>query len=236
MIAAMTIHEGECLPEVSLFLASAVHHMKNSIAVLIDGLERVLDQVSPAAFPAYHDVAQMMYETKRIHSNLIQLLTLYKVGENRYPFDPLPQSIDDFMLTLVAQQQPMLRSQGITLALDCDEELYWQFDEDLVSGVIGHALNNAIHYTRDKIFLSAKVVDEVLEIRVEDNGFGFPAHMLQEGINAMHGVDFQGGSTGLGLYFSAMVAKIHQRHGRAGAIYIANGGIHGGGCFILQLP
>lgn len=228
--------ERESQPDMSMFLASSVHDMKNSISILIGGLERVLGQISPESFPAYQDVAHMMYETKRINSNLIQLLTLYKVGEDLYPFDPLPQSINEFALTVLSQQEQLLQSHGITLGLDYDETMYWQFDEDLVGGVINHALNNAIHYTKDQVKLVIREADGMLELRVEDNGPGFPSRMLQEGADAMHGTDFQGGSTGLGLYFSAMVAKMHHRRGKKGGIRLENGGNYGGGCFVLVLP
>jgi signal transduction histidine kinase len=223
-------------PDTAAFLASSVHDMKNSISILIGGLERVLGQVSPVSFPARQDLLRMTYEAKRINGNLIQLLTVYKVGENIYPFDPLPQSINEFALNIFAQQEPVLQAQGITLEMDYDKELYWQFDGDLVGGVIGNALNNAIHYAKGKVKMVIRKTNEMLELRVDDNGFGFPAHMIQEGIAAMHGTNFQGGSTGLGLYFSAMVAKLHSCKGRIGEISLENGGAYGGACFVLRLP
>ncbi len=231
-----SLSERESQPDMPMFLASSVHDMKNSISILIGGLERVLEQASPESFPAYRDVTHMVYESKRINSNLIQLLTLYKVGQNRYPFDPLPQSISEFIAIIFSQQETLLQSKGISLEMDYDEALYWQFDEALVGGVISHALNNAIHYTKDKIRLVVRESNEMLELRVEDNGSGFPARMVQEGIDAMHGTDFQGGSTGLGLYFSAMVAKMHQRRGKTGEIRLENGGAYNGGSFVLRLP
>jgi signal transduction histidine kinase len=228
--------ERESQPDMSMFLASSVHDMKNSISILIGGLEQVLERVSPESFPAYQDVTHMVYESKRINSNLIQLLTLYKVGQNMYPFDPLPQSISEFTSIIFSQQETLLQSKGITLEMDYDESLYWQFDEALVGSVISHALNNAIHYTKDKIRLAIRESNEMLELRVEDNGSGFPARMVQEGLDAMHGTDFKGGSTGLGLYFSAMVAKMHKRRGKTGSIRLENGGAYNGGCFVLRLP
>lgn len=233
---AMDMPQRELQPDLSMFLASSVHDMKNSVSILIGGLERVLTQASPELFPAYQDVAHMLHETKRINSNLIQLLTTYKIGQDIYPFDPLPQSISEFALTILAQQELLLRFHGITLELDCDESLYWQFDEDLVGGVICHALNNAIRYTKDKVRLVIRETGDLLELRVEDNGSGFPAHMTQGNPEAMRATDFQGGNTGLGLYFSAMVAKLHQRRNRSGGIRLENGGTYNGGCFVLHLP
>jgi signal transduction histidine kinase len=223
-------------PGMEFFLASSIHDMKNSISMLIGGLEKTLSQVDPAAFPAYADMAHMIYETKRINSNLIQLLTLYKVGHDLYPFDPQSQAIDDFLRVIGEQNMPLLASQGITIEICNDDEFYWEFDEDLVNGVIGNALNNAIHYTHDRIRLVAKESDGFLELRVEDNGKGYPRQMLDAGAEAMRGVDFIGGSTGLGLHFSVVAAKMHRNRGRSGEIRLENGGAWGGGCFVLRLP
>lgn len=217
-------------------MASSIHDMKNSVCILIDGLERMLDNPALQNLAERQEVAQLVYETKRINSNLIQMLTLYKVGSHMYPFDPLPQPVDEFVSAIAAQNESLLNSRGIALEVECDGDAYWQFDEDLVSGVVGHAINNAIHYTKDKIRLATRETAGRLEIRIEDNGKGYPERMIQEGLDAMRGVDFNGGSTGLGLYFAAVVAKMHRHRGAAGEIFIENGGAYGGGCFVLRLP
>lgn len=226
----------EAQPGMEFFLASSVHDMKNSISMLIGGLEKTLAQADPATFPAYADMAHMIYETKRINSNLIQLLTLYKAGHGLYPFDPQAQAVSDFLRVAGEQNTPLLASQGIAIELSVDDDIYWEFDEDLVSGVIGNALNNAIHYTRDRIRLVAAEVDGFLELRIEDNGQGYPPSMLAAGVEAMRGVDFVSGSTGLGLHFSVVAAKMHRNRGRSGEILLENGGAWGGGCFVLRLP
>ena len=232
----MSVLERELRPDAAAFLASSIHDMKNSISILIDGLERVLDHASPESSSDHRDMVNMTYEAKRINSNLIQLLTVYKVGEDIYPFDPLPQSINEFAINIFSHQEPLLQSQGITFELDYDKALYWQFDEDIVGGVISHALNNAIRYTKGKIKLVIREYNEMLEFRVDDNGLGFPEHMVQAGMAAMRGINFQEGTTGLGLYFSAMVAKMHSRRGKTGEILFENGSTYGGGSFVLRLP
>ena len=66
-------------PELFLFLASTVHDMKNSISVVSGTLESLLaaEQSSTTADPAFLQMAQMLYQTKRLNDNLIQLLALY---------------------------------------------------------------------------------------------------------------------------------------------------------------
>ena len=224
------------LSGIDSFLASSVHDMKNSISVLIGGLEKTLAEVDPALFPAGVDMAHMIYETRRINNNLIQLLTLYKTGHSLYPFDPQAQSVADELRLIGEQNRALAVSRSIAIELVADEDLYWEFDEDLIGGVIGNALNNAIHYTQDCIRLIASETDGMLEIRVEDNGKGYPQMMLDAGVEAMRGVDFLGGSTGLGLHFSVVAAKMHRNRGRSGEIKLENGGSLGGGCFVLRLP
>lgn len=226
----------EEMPDLVTIMASSIHDMKNSVCILVDGLEKMLGNPSLAGLDERRDVVHMVYETKRINSNLMLMLTLYKVGNHMYPFDPQPQAAEDFLAAIAAQNKPLLENRSIELSLECDENLFWNFDEDLVGGVIGHAVNNAIHYTRDKIRLTMQVVEGRLEIRVEDNGSGYPQRMIQEGIDAMSGIDFASGSTGLGLYFSAVVAKMHRHRGVHGEIFLENGGAYGGGCFVLRLP
>ena len=81
---------------------------------------------------------------------------------------------------------------------------------------------------------------DYLELRVEDNGAGFPPSLLEAGASAMNSqrsaVNFLNNSSGLGLYFSSEVAKMHKYRQRSGAIALENGGALGGGCFVLRLP
>lgn len=233
-------------PELSLFLASTAHDMKNSISVLSGTLERLLVDASPQTESAYPQMAHMLYQTKRLNDNLMQLLALYKqVGTPAYPFDVQPLELGQLVDQVVALERVLLKSRGIELELDYDPERVWHFDEDLIVGVLSHAINNAIHYTCDTVRLAIRVTDDGwLELRVEDNGPGYPPAMLKAGAFATRdkgepnagGINFLTNSTGLGLYFSSEVAKMHRHRERQGTLRLENGGRYGGGCFILTLP
>ena len=220
-------------PDISAFLASAIHDMKNSIGVLMNLLEASLAELGP---DAREKTAPLLYEVKRVNDNLIQMLAIYKIGNQFYPFDLSENSIDSFAMEIVEQNKTMLDCSGISLEVDFDEGLTWYFDYELVAGVVSHALNNATHYTKDKLRLSLKEEGGELIIRVEDNGSGYPKSVLETGNAVTKGVNFASGSTGLGLYFSSMVAKLHKNCGKTGSIFLENGGKLGGSCFILRLP
>jgi two-component system, OmpR family, sensor histidine kinase SenX3 len=233
-------------PELLMFLASTVHDMKNSIGVLSGTLENLIAAAPPPASvsagqPQYEQLGQMLYQTRRLNDNLIQLLALYKeVGKPGYPFDPAAHRISELVDQVKGQARILLQSRGVTLDADFPADAIWTFDEELIIGVLVHAINNAIRYTRDRIRLAVKVDGDYLELRVEDNGGGFPPAILEAGADAMQTggskVNFLSNSSGLGLYFSSEVAKMHKHRQRHGGIALENGGALGGGCFILRLP
>lgn len=224
-------------PDLAMFLASSAHDMKNSVSMLSGTLENLLADASSKLTPAYQQMAHMLYETRRLNNNLIQLLAMYKAdASSAYPFDPQLLSIAQFVEEIGAHNQVLFDSKNIRFETDYQADLIWCFDEDLVRGVIGHALNNAIRYTRDRICLRIVERGDFLEMRVEDNGSGYPEAMLKAGATVAAGVDFSTGSTGLGLYFSSEVAQLHKHRGRIGSVALENTGIEGGGCFVLRLP
>lgn len=228
-------------PDWTMFIASAAHDMKNSVGMMSGVLENLLHDATIKETPAYQEIARLLYETGRLNGNLIQLLALYKeVGTSAYPFDVAAQVITNFVTEVTNRNKILIEAKGITFKAEFPADKVWYFDEDLVLGVINHAINNAIHYTKDKILLLVLERDGFLEIRIEDNGVGYPAVMLEaskaSAIGLGAAVDFTTNSTGLGLYFSAEVAKMHKHRGRIGSMRLENGGTWGGGCFILNLP
>lgn len=218
------------------FLASSVHDMKNSMNMLIVGLDKALASIETTQLSAHAELVQMNHEAKRINNNLVQLLTLYRLGHNTYPFDPQSIHLNDFLCAIVAPYGKLLTFHGINLEVNVNPELYGYFDEDLISGVIGNALNNAMRFTRDHIQITAIKNNEVLELRIEDNGNGYPAQILQKNGDHTHSVNFQECSTGLGFTFSAMVARMHHNQGRVGELKLENSRSLKGACFILRLP
>jgi two-component system, OmpR family, sensor histidine kinase SenX3 len=219
-------------------MASSIHDMKNSVNVQVNTLEQIAhDAKARGDLAAFDSLVVVIAQAHRVNANLIQLLSLYKFGKSTYPLDIVEQSVAELIAEAVLQQRAVLDFKGISVEVDCAPSCDWYFDHDLMTGVLLNALNNACHYTHDKIRIAAQVQDGRLVLRIEDNGSGYPAHMLEQGgVGAERGVNFFSGSTGLGFYFSAQVAHMHQNNGRVGTLSIDNGGAYGGGCFVVTLP
>lgn len=219
-------------------IASSIHDMKNSLNMQISALEQMAQTAQQSHDQsALENLERMLYQAKRMDSSLIQLLSLYKLGNAIYPLDMGEHSVADLLQEACLQNQSIMVYKHVAVEIDCPDDCYWFFDRDLVFGVVINALNNAYQYTHDKIRLAAVAGPAGLELRIEDNGPGYPEHMLQEGgVDAKKGISFESGSTGLGFYFSAQVAALHKNGDRVGSLFIENGGAYGGGCFVVRLP
>jgi len=220
------------------FIASSIHDMKNSLNIQIGFLEELMEECrgGKVGEPMVGRLGHSIYETGRMNVNLIQILSLYKLGKSIYPMDIAEQPVNEFLQEVALQNQSVMGYKGIAVSVECDEDCYWYFDRDLITGVLVNALNNAYNYTLDKIRITACIRDGMLEVRVEDNGKGYPEKLLLESIEENKSISFASGSTGLGFYFSSRVAGMHKNGGKQGSISIENGGAYNGGCFVLKLP
>lgn len=219
------------------FLVSSVHDMKNSLAVMADYLHTALDQAQDKTSPLYRQTSQALYETQRINDHLIQLLALYKIDQDFYPFDPQEHRLADLALDALGRVAYLAEAKGISLEYECPEDAQGWLDYELVLGVLIQALHNALHYTRDQVLCLVRPGrDGGVTIRVEDNGAGFPDFLLEQCQAISQGVSFQTGSSRLGLYFAGIVARLHRNGAQHGRIHLENGGRLGGGCFCLDLP
>ena len=219
-------------------IASSIHDMKNSLNLQVSALEHIAGQCRQSGNSAMvDDLGRVIYQANRMNLNLVELLGLYKLSKSIYPIDITEQAVAELVEEAVQQNRSMMEFKGIAVSVDCAPDCFWYMDRELVKGVLVNALNNAYHYTRDKIHLVARVAQQRLELRVEDNGRGYPEHLLlSEEVAQQQGVRFDTGSTGLGFYFSDQVARLHKNRQQRGTIAIENGGTLGGGCFVLRLP
>jgi K+-sensing histidine kinase KdpD len=217
-------------------LASSVHDMKNSLGMLLSMLDDAIDYCAEKDSPVKKLLSQIEYEAKRINYELIQLLSIYSMGNSQYTPNIAQNSVSELMEEIYAQNKYLFEFKGIKVSVDCPPDLYWFFDKELVAGVLNSVINNAFRYTKEKLRISATEAGEFIHLSVEDDGHGYPKAMLEDSVRIRGGINFTSGSTGLGLYFTSMVAAYHKNKDKSGYIEISNGGEYGGGCFNIFLP
>jgi len=220
----------------SLVLASSVHDMKNSLGMLLNSLENLIRDNPPTNDDQAKQFATLQYETSRINNELIQLLSIYRLEHDRLPLNIDAYFVADMLEEQLARNDMLFSTRGIDVTVVCDDALNWYFDNELVGGVVHNVLANSARYGDKELKVSADVVDGVLCICIEDDGEGYPAAMIKAPEEIMAGVSFTSGSTKLGLFFAAEVARMHCQKDVCGYIKLENGGSLGGGVFKLYLP
>ncbi|MEH6472001.1 MAG: HAMP domain-containing sensor histidine kinase [Halopseudomonas sp.] len=216
----------------STLLASTVHDMKNSIGLLMHQINQLQVQLNDKEV----DLGQLQFETARLNNYLIQLMTLYKLGQDQYPLQLDEHYLDEFVEDLVLMNQPILQPWGITIEQCVPQDLCWNFDRNLLVGVLSNIFTNVIRYAKSKVRIEFKQHQGALSVLIEDDGPGYPEKMLGELGERQMGVDFVSGSTGFGLYFAVQVAAVHQQGEQRGRVLLSNNSSLGGGCFELIIP
>ncbi|WP_168203136.1 sensor histidine kinase [Marinobacter fonticola] len=218
----------------TMVMASAVHDMKNSLGMLLHSLDELGDEI-PGSVGSSPRFNTLRYEAERVHGDLVQLLGLYRLDQDTLSAHIEEHFLPDYLEAQLARHVPLLEGHGLEHTLVCDS-VSGYFDAELLAGVINNTVNNAIRYTRSSIYISAGEHEGYLVIRVADDGSGYPHAMLQSASSAAEPINFQSGSTRLGLYFAEAVAHLHRNGDRCGEIRILNGGPLGGGVFEIWLP
>lgn len=221
----------------STILAISIHDTKNALGMVLNSLDGLLDPATGECRCDASHVARLQYEARRVNDNLVQLLTLYRADKGLYEPRIGPCLVYELLEDYYLANKPMMDHHGVCCDIDCAEDLAWPLDQAMVAAVLENVITNTVRYTRDRIRIAAETTGGWLLLDVEDNGPGFPAAMLGRRAAAEDApLDPKAGRTGLGLYFCAIIAQMHDNGDRCGYIELSNDGGLGGGRFRLALP
>ncbi|MGK0440788.1 MAG: K+-sensing histidine kinase KdpD [Pseudohongiellaceae bacterium] len=216
-----------------MLLASSVHDIKNSLGMLLNSLEEMID-IEEADKEKRRNYSVLHGEASRINHSLIHLLGLYRLENNQLSIANDEVYVYDFLEEQVASQQLLFDINKVSITIVCEENLTAYFDENLIAGVISNILVNCAKYTKDSVTIDCVRHLDGIQLNIKDNGRGYPHSIIDNLSNTDRGVDFNSGSTNLGLYFAAEIASLHRCKGQYGEISLSNH--DNGGCFTLTLP
>ncbi len=214
-------------------LASTIHDMKNSLSMVINTAEELSQE---EAYREDRRLSTLQHESKRLNNNLIALLSLYKLENERLFANIEEVGVADFLQEVVIDNRALAAAKGVALDFDCDELLVGYFDEWLIRGVLNNLIGNGLRYTGSRILVRAETLNDHLVLRIEDDGAGFPQSMIEAQAAFNRNESLGEGQTQLGIYFAAMVARAHRNGDRKGHIELSNGERLKGGCASIWLP
>lgn len=199
------------------FGAAVIHDIKNQLAELALRLERRGDSLRETGIAL--DAAR----------RLTALLIAYRYDAGALAVHVDAASPAELLHELADEYRVFFPELRIIEQLD-DAPAFWFYDEALVRIALANAVHNACRHARQQVLLSADTEDGRMRLRVQDDGPGYAAGLLESGPH-MAPASRQG--TGIGLYLASRIAGLHQARGRDGEVRLANGG---GASFSLILP
>lgn len=217
-------------------LASGVHDMKNSLCMLIQSMEVLQLELAEKSLPASQELGRIHYEATRLNTNLLQLLSLYRIEKDQLPLHMDEYNVDDLMDEILLKNALYSQQRDIEVIKDCPARLSWFFDNDLVSNLLNDMFVNALRYSASRLLLKASLQQQQLVLELHDDGSGYPPDMLDNSDEGINNLNLSAGRTGLGLYFAHMIARAHRNRQQYGRIELSNGGAFGGAVFRLILP
>lgn len=205
-------------------LASGVHDTKNT---LFDALSRIA-AVRQALPPESGDSAALLSEAagaiERSADRLAQILSAYRLIRHENPVALLPTPLRDLAEYVRLRVQPEWTGTASLEVAPVPDEL-WIMDRELIADCLVNALLNAARQAHTSVTLAFAVCDDWLEVRVDDDGPGYPPEILA-------GAAPRGS---VGLFLADRLAGLHRRAGRLGRLELSNHP-EGGARFRLMLP
>jgi signal transduction histidine kinase len=206
--------------------ADVSHELRNPLGSL-----RLLLETEPGEAPAIAETRQQaLASVGRLEGLVSQLLVLARHGAtSRRPAAPV--DLDEIVLEEAARLQS-----GAPVPIHTDQveggQVIGSVDE--LRSIVGNLLSNAVRHARSRVDVAVQEVDDLVTMRVDDDGPGIPARDRERIFDRFARLDDardrDTGGSGLGL---AIVRQLTDAHGGTVTVGTAPSG---GASFIVILP
>lgn len=193
--------------------ADVAHELRTPLSVIRGKLEGVLDGV----YPATSEHLEPILDEVRLLTRLVEDLHLIALAEaGQLALEKRPLDVGDLLRDAQVNFGPQASDRGITLTLDLPERLpQVMADWRRIAQVLGNLLTNALRHTPQggHVTLSARAVENAIEVTVADTGVGIPPgdlpYIFERFWRGEKSRSRAGGGSGLGLAIAKQLVEMH---------------------------
>jgi two-component system OmpR family sensor kinase len=210
------------------FVADASHELRTPLAILQGELE-LAAAGDPDRDELVRVVASATEETDRLVALAEELLALARLDEEGLTVRARPVAARELLEEVTAAFAPRAAAEGRTLVVVAPAGVVALGDALQLRQALDNLVDNALRYGGGTIRLDARAGDEHVELRVRDEGAGFPPGLLERAFDRFaRGEGERRAGAGLGLSIVAAVAAAH-----GGSAHAANAPGGGGEVWIV---
>jgi signal transduction histidine kinase len=198
------------------FVADASHELRTPLALLRAELELALRRPR-AADELGEALRSAAGEVDRLTRLAEDLLVLARLEEGGLPLRRETLSAAELLETVARRFARRADEAGRSLRVEVGSDLRFVGDRLRLEQALGNLVDNALTHGAGTVCLAAAQQDGTVELRVSDEGAGFPPDFVGRAFDRFSRSDGVrgGGSTGLGLSIVDAIARAHG--GSAGA-------------------
>jgi len=220
------------------FFSSMSHELRTPLASIKEGTNLLLEGIGGETTEKQKRLLTIIAEeSNRLIDLVNSLLDLSKMKAGMMTFAFVDTDIDQLINKAVLEIEPLCLARGIKLELDRVHDLpSIKTDSERILQVLRNVIGNAMKFTPNggRVFVSPRLVNGNIEVRVSDTGPGIPEENLATIFDRFQQASISGSSeikgTGLGL---AIVKHIITAHG--GRVW-AESTLGKGSSFVFLLP
>ena len=212
------------------------HELRTPLTAIKGSMEGLMDGILP---PNDETFLQIHAEADRLNRLVDDLQELSRVEASAYKLDLRPVDVSSLVHTVTKRLGPRFESKHISLGMELPPDLPRILaDEDRVIQILTNLTGNALQYTpeRGKITISAKRLNDEVQISILDTGIGIPPEHLSQIFDRFYRVEKSrsrqaGGGSGIGLTIARALVEAH-----GGRIWVESAGDGNGSTFAFTLP
>ena len=221
------------------FATMIIHEIKTPIVPIQGHAEMLIDKnLGKLNHEQEKSLEEIIKHLKVLTNFVDRLMLIHKMELNQFEFNPEKINLKMTINDILTSHAPTFEKQGIKTASSVAENIYINADAKNIKEVFTNLIQNSVDFVPEKsgeISISAKKINNFIEITVKDNGIGIsPEHQKLLFKEKFYQVDKslkrKHGGSGLGLYICSVIIKQHK-----GTISI-NSDLNKGCEIIIKIP
>jgi signal transduction histidine kinase len=150
-------------------------------------------------------------ESERLSRLAEDLLVIARSDQGRLPVRPEPIDAGEILTRVAGRFRTRARAEQRPLRPEPAPGVVFAADPARIEQALANLVDNALHHGAGTVTLSARVVEDRVELHVRDEGPGFPPEFLSRAFERFTRADEARtrGGTGLGLAIADAIAAAH---------------------------